>query len=132
MVRGAAKAASQERNAKKQAAQKKSGSQLGAGEKAMSTECGICKVRMPTLQNLKDHYVSKHPASPLPDGLEEGLKAAAAKKAADEQKKAGKAPPGTGGGGIKVAQAAAKKKVKKNDADLSLLMEGLGTGKKKK
>ena len=49
---------------------------------------------MPTLQNLKDHYVSKHPASPLPDGLEEGLKAAAAKKAADEQKKAGKAPPG--------------------------------------
>ena len=45
MVRGAAKAASQERNAKKQAAMKKSGTQLGCGEKAMSTECSICKAR---------------------------------------------------------------------------------------
>ena len=50
MVRGAAKAASQERNAKKQAAMKKSGTQLGCGEKALSLDCSICKTRMPTLQ----------------------------------------------------------------------------------
>ena len=123
MVRGAAKAASQERNAKKQAAMKKSGTQLGCGEKALSLDCSICKTRMPTLQNLKDHFISKHPSSPLPDGLEDGLRAQAAKRAQDQKLKDKKAPP----------QAAAKKKKKKNnDADLSLLMEGLGTGKKKK
>ena len=57
MVRGAAKAASQERNAKKQAAMKKAGTQLGCGEKALSLDCAICKTRMPTLQNLKDHFI---------------------------------------------------------------------------
>ena len=122
MVRGAAKAASQERNAKKQAAMKKAGTQLGCGEKALSLDCAICKTRMPTLQNLKDHFISKHPSSPLPDGLEEGLRAQAAKRAQDQKLKDKKAPP----------QAAAKKKKKNNDADLSLLMGGLGTGKKKK
>mmetsp|Transcript_23053 Transcript_23053/g.69110 ORF Transcript_23053/g.69110 Transcript_23053/m.69110 type:complete len:123 (+) Transcript_23053:304-672(+) len=121
MVRGAAKAASQERNAKRKAAMEKKGSQLGMGEKAMSTECAICKVRMPTLQNLKDHYVGKHPNDPLPDGLEDGIKAAAAKKAENEKKKATKERPTT-----------AKKKLGNKDADLSLLMEGLGTGGKKK
>ena len=123
MVRGAAKAASQERNAKKQAAMKKSGTQLGCGEKALSLDCAICKTRMPTLQNLKDHFASKHPSAPLPDGLEEGLRAQAEKRAQDQKLKDKKAPP----------QAAAKKKKKNGgDADLSLLMEGLGTGKKKK
>ena len=102
MVRGAAKAASQERNAKKQAAMKKSGTQLGCGEKALSLDCSICKTRMPTLQNLKDHFVSKHPTAPLPDGLEEGLRAQAEKRAQDQKLKDKKAPP----------QAAAKKKKK--------------------
>lgn len=124
MVRGAAKAASQEKNAKKMAAMKKSGTQLGMGDAAMSTECTICKVKMPTLQNLKDHHLSKHATSPLPAGIEDGLKAQAAKKAEDEKKKATKAKPGEG--------AAAGKKKKGGDADLSLLMEGLGTGGKKK
>jgi len=120
MVRGAAKAASQERNAKKQAAMKKSGSQLGCGDAAMSTECTICKTKMPTLQNLKDHHLSKHSATPLPAGIEEGLKAQAAKKADDEKKKATKQK--SDGGEKKAA------KKKGGDADLSLLMEGLGTG----
>ena len=92
----------------------------------MSTECSICKVKMPTLQNLKDHHLSKHASSPLPDGLEEGLRAAAAKKEADEKKKATKGPPGGGGAG------GGKKKKGGGDADLSLLREGLGTGGKAK
>ena len=59
----------------------------------------------------------------MPDGLEEGLRAQAEKRAQDQKLKDKKAPP----------QAAAKKKKKNGgDADLSLLMEGLGTGKKKK
>ena len=75
------------------------------------------------MQNLKDHFVSKHPKDPLPDGLEEGIRAAVAKKAANEKGKAAKAPP----------DGAGKKKKKKDDGgDLSLLMEGLGTGGKKK
>jgi len=127
MVRGAAKAKAQEANAKKQQAAKKSGSQLGLGAKALSLDCAICKTRMPTLQNLKDHMESKHSASPLPDGLEEGLRAQAEKRAMDQKLKDKKAPP----------SAAPKKKKKKKkkkggDADLSLLMEGLGTGKKKR
>lgn len=123
MVRGAAKAASQEKNAKKNAASQKSGSQLGAGEAAMSTECTICKTKMPTLQNLKDHHLSKHASAPMPAGIEEGLKAQAAKKAEDAKKKATKLPKDG-------ASKGAKKKG--GDADLSLLMEGLGTGGKKK
>ena len=122
MVRGAAKAASQEKNAKKQAAAQKCGSQLGMGDAAMSTQCAICMVKMPTLQNLKDHYVGKHPKECLPAGLEDGIKAAEAKKKANEEKKKGKAPPGDGPG----------KKKKGGGDDLSLLMEGLNTGKKKK
>jgi hypothetical protein len=51
------------------------------------------------------------------------LRAQAEKRAQDQKLKDKKAPP----------QAAAKKKKKNGgDADLSLLMEGLGTGKKKK
>ena len=124
MVRGAAKAKAQEANAKKQQAAKKSGSQLGCGAKALSLDCAICKTRMPTLQNLKYHMESKHSASPLPDGLEEGLRAQAEKRAMDQKLKDKKAPPSA-------APKKKKKKKKGGDADLALLMEGLGTGKKK-
>ena len=121
-VRGAAKAASQEKNAKAAASAQKSGSQLKAREAAYNTECLICKSRMPTVQNLKDHHLSKHGATPVPAWIAEALVAQAAKKAEDSKKKVAGIPP-AGGAGVP--------KPKKNQ-DLSFLNESLGTGAKKK
>ena len=97
-----------------------------AATRAPPVRAGICKIKMPTMQNLKDHHLSKHGSVPLPAGIEEGIAAAQAKKDAEAKKKLGKEQAGGGGGG------GGKKKKGGGDADLSLLMEGLGTGGKKK
>jgi len=69
MVRGAAKAAAQERNAKKHAVKQK-GSELGLGAKALKVSCPICRQQLVDRHQLLQHYDSKHPKSSPPPETE--------------------------------------------------------------
>jgi hypothetical protein len=56
-----------------QAAAKKGsekGSQLGKADKAMKATCALCKQIMLDNKQLKQHYESKHPKSPMPAELQ--------------------------------------------------------------
>jgi hypothetical protein len=120
MVRGHAKAEAQARNAKRTAelAKSQKGSQRGMAEKALNTQCPICKQQMPTARQLADHYASRHPRDALPPEIQEQLSAQPAPaRAAAEQ-----LPP---------PQPDAAKPKKKTDELGALLSEGLGAKKKK-
>ncbi|OUS46856.1 hypothetical protein BE221DRAFT_72923 [Ostreococcus tauri] len=74
MVRGAAKAIAQERNAKKHSGKDKKchirlrspRSEIGAGAKALKVTCPMCKLQLINHHQLKDHYASKHPKETCP------------------------------------------------------------------
>lgn len=69
MVRGAAKAIAQERNAKKHAGKDKK-SELGMGAKALKAQCAVCKQQVINYTQLVQHYESKHPKLPVPPAPE--------------------------------------------------------------
>ncbi len=70
MVRGHAKAAAQEKNAKKQQELKKKGSSNLNASPNLKFICAICKVEARSYKMMTDHYDSKHPkeAYPPPPG----------------------------------------------------------------
>merc|ERR1712087_4444 len=67
MVRGHAKEGAQQKNAAKQAAMKKSGTQKGAAEKKLNFLCPLCKSTMVNYIQMKQHYDSKHPKERVPE-----------------------------------------------------------------
>ena len=70
MARGQQKIQSQQKNAEKQAKQKKSGlDQKKAAKVALVFTCTVCKSQMPDPKTYKQHFESKHPKSPLPEEL---------------------------------------------------------------
>eukprot|EP00793_Prasinoderma_coloniale_P004350 PRCOL_00000110-RA len=71
MVRGNAKAKSQEKNAKKQAAKQRSGSQLNDQKKALKFVCPVCKVQMPQVKTMLVHWDSKHGKVPEPQEIKD-------------------------------------------------------------
>lgn len=74
MARGHQKVQSQQKNAEKKAAMKKSGSaadQKKAAMKALVHTCTVCKSQMPDPKTYKQHFESKHPKSPMPDVLKD-------------------------------------------------------------
>ncbi|XP_003968959.2 zinc finger protein 706-like isoform X1 [Takifugu rubripes] len=72
MTRGHQKIQSQQRNAKKQAEQKKAKGhdQKSAAKAALVFTCSVCRSQMPDPKTFKQHFESKHPKSPLPPELE--------------------------------------------------------------
>ncbi|PWN89791.1 hypothetical protein FA10DRAFT_285509 [Acaromyces ingoldii] len=66
MVRGAAKAQAQAKNAAKQEAAKGGKSQLKDREKALKFICPQCKAPSPHYNTLKTHMESKHPKADVP------------------------------------------------------------------
>lgn len=68
MVRGHAKEVAQQKNAAKQAAMKKSGTQKNEGVNKMKGTkiCPICKAQMPGYAQLQEHYSNKHPKDTCP------------------------------------------------------------------
>ncbi len=66
MVRGHAKAQAQEKNAKKQEALNKGGSQLEARAAGTKYVCPICKTPATGYKSLVTHYESKHPKDTPP------------------------------------------------------------------
>uniref|UniRef100_A0A7S2GX48 C2H2-type domain-containing protein n=1 Tax=Octactis speculum TaxID=3111310 RepID=A0A7S2GX48_9STRA len=118
MVRGHAKADAQERNARKNAAAQKAGSQRGAADKAMRAQCPICKQQMPTLKQLQDHYSSRHPNDQI------SAEVAASFSAVEPRRK--KAT------NVTTEPAVKPKKTKKKKDVSSLLAEGLSAAPTKK
>ena len=122
MVRGHAKEQAKQKNAAAKAKAERSGTQLGAADKAMNYTCVVCKTAMPGAVLLKMHYESKHPKDTIPAEILAEIAAAEAKKAA------AKAP---AAGGDAKPKAAEKPKKKKDDGLGALLAAGVSGGKKK-
>ena len=131
MVRGHAKADAQARAAKKAESSKKAGSQRGQAERAMNTQCPICKQQMPTPKQLKDHYDSRHPRDALPAEIQAFLDEAAAQQAAACAPCANSTAGAAEDRSANSTAAPKKVKKKKADAGLALLEEGLAGSKKK-
>eukprot|EP00403_Amphidinium_massartii_P012922 CAMPEP_0178431774 /NCGR_PEP_ID=MMETSP0689_2-20121128/32034_1 /TAXON_ID=160604 /ORGANISM="Amphidinium massartii, Strain CS-259" /LENGTH=87 /DNA_ID=CAMNT_0020053723 /DNA_START=98 /DNA_END=357 /DNA_ORIENTATION=- len=66
MVRGHAKQAAQEANAKRQAAMKKSGSQLDAQKAGLKFKCPVCLTEVTNYKMMVQHYECKHPKETCP------------------------------------------------------------------
>ncbi|KAJ7397804.1 hypothetical protein BTVI_131719 [Pitangus sulphuratus] len=71
MARGQQKIQSQQKNAKKQAEQKKKQGhdQKAAAKAALIYTCTVCRTQMPDPKTFKQHFESKHPKTPLPPEL---------------------------------------------------------------
>ncbi|KAG8570314.1 hypothetical protein GDO81_011206 [Engystomops pustulosus] len=71
MARGHQKIQSQQKNAKKQAEQKKKQGhdQKAAAKAALVYTCSVCRTQMPDPKTFKQHFESKHPKVPLPPEL---------------------------------------------------------------
>ncbi|XP_073488156.1 zinc finger protein 706 [Lithobates pipiens] len=71
MARGHQKIQSQQKNAKKQAEQKKKQGhdQKAAAKVALVYTCLVCRTQMPDPKTFKQHFESKHPKVPLPPEL---------------------------------------------------------------
>ncbi|KAM4706146.1 zinc finger protein 706 isoform 1-T2 [Rhinophrynus dorsalis] len=71
MARGHQKFQSQQKNAKKQAEQKKKQGhdQKAAAKAALVYTCSVCRTQMPDPKTFKQHFESKHPKVPLPPEL---------------------------------------------------------------
>ncbi|KAJ1193343.1 hypothetical protein NDU88_002641 [Pleurodeles waltl] len=71
MARGHQKFQSQQKNAKKQAEQKKKQGhdQKAAAKVALVYSCAVCRTQMPDPKTFKQHFESKHPKVPLPPEL---------------------------------------------------------------
>ena len=59
MARGQQKIQSQQKNAAKQAKQKKTSDQKAAAKKALIYTCPVCKSQMPDPKTYKQHFESK-------------------------------------------------------------------------
>lgn len=72
MARGHQKIQSQQKNAEKQAKQKKSqgSDQKKAAAAALTYVCAVCKTQMPDPKTYKQHFENKHPKSALPAELQ--------------------------------------------------------------
>ncbi|XP_057403171.1 zinc finger protein 706-like [Balaenoptera acutorostrata] len=61
---------SQQKNAKKQAGQKKQGhDQKAAAKGALVYTCAVCRTQMPDPKTFKQHFENKYPKTPLPPEL---------------------------------------------------------------
>ncbi|KAK0404791.1 hypothetical protein QR680_017629 [Steinernema hermaphroditum] len=71
MARGHQKIQSQQKNLKKQEAQKKGqgSDQKAAALKALVHKCSVCMAQMPDPKTYKQHFESKHPKAALPTEL---------------------------------------------------------------
>ncbi|XP_072907468.1 zinc finger protein 706 isoform X1 [Hemitrygon akajei] len=71
MARGHQKFQSQQRNAKKQAEQKKrtGHDQKTAAKAALVYTCSVCRTQMPDPKTFKQHFENKHPKAPMPAEL---------------------------------------------------------------
>ncbi|XP_036709369.1 zinc finger protein 706-like [Balaenoptera musculus] len=64
------KVQSQQKNAKKQAGQKKQGhDQKAAAKGALVYTCTVCRTQMPDPKTFKQHFENKYPKTPLPPEL---------------------------------------------------------------
>lgn len=72
MARGQQKIQSQQKNAEKQAKQKKGqgADQKKAAQAALVYSCTVCKTQMPDLKTYKQHFENKHPKNELPPELQ--------------------------------------------------------------
>jgi len=85
----------------------------------MLIQCDICKVSMPTVKQLKDHFDSRHSSLPFPSQYAAMLEQATCGAAAEQEPAQAKPVP-------------KKKKKKKPEEGLDdLLSAGLAGGKKK-
>ncbi|KAI6075183.1 Zinc finger protein 706 [Aix galericulata] len=66
---------SQQKNAKKQAEQKKKQGhdQKAAAKAALIYTCTVCRTQMPDPKTFKQHFESKHPKTPLPPELADAV-----------------------------------------------------------
>lgn len=72
MARGQQKIQAQQKNAAKQAKQRKGGQdQKAAAQKALVYTCPVCRSQMPDPKTYKQHFESKHPKQPLPAELQD-------------------------------------------------------------
>jgi len=73
MARGQQKIQSQQKNAEKQAKQKKAegADQKKSAAAALIYTCSVCKSQMPDTKTYKQHFENKHPKSTLPDELKD-------------------------------------------------------------
>ncbi|XP_051879443.1 zinc finger protein 706 [Pristis pectinata] len=71
MARGHQKFQSQQRNAKKQAEQKKKmgHDQKTAAKAALVYTCSVCRTQVPDPKTFKQHFENKHPKAPMPPEL---------------------------------------------------------------
>lgn len=72
MARGQQKIQSQQKNAEKQAKQKKGqgSDQKKAAQAALVYSCSVCKTQMPDPKTYKQHFENKHPKTELPPELQ--------------------------------------------------------------
>ncbi|KAH0509839.1 Protein MEMO1 [Microtus ochrogaster] len=75
MARGQQKIQSQQKNAIKQAGQKKKQEhdQKAAAKAALIYTCTVCRTQMPDPKTFKQHFESKHPKTPLPPELADAV-----------------------------------------------------------
>ena len=73
MARGHQKIQSQKKNQEKQAKLNKGKGvdHKASALKALVHSCPVCRAQMGDLKNLKQHFESKHPKSPLPDSIKD-------------------------------------------------------------
>lgn len=73
MARGQQKIQSQQKNAEKQAKQKKgeASNQKKAAAAALVYTCSVCKAQMPDPKTYKQHFENKHPKNPIPEELKD-------------------------------------------------------------
>ena len=72
MARGQQKIQSQQKNAQKQAKQKKSSiDHKKSAEAALHYKCNVCMTQLGDIKTYKQHFGSKHPKLPLPPECQE-------------------------------------------------------------